>query len=92
MPTMHASTKCLTRNDPAHSGSYPDPLPDQFFVALVDFVPSKTQSCFGCRRHLRRYATGKNIGLLGLVLLSHKIQKTNAQRSSRPCSIYDGLS
>ena len=67
---------------------YLDPLPDHFFVALLDFVPSKTQSCFGCRGHLRRCNTDKNIGLLenarSLVLLSlsHKIQKTDAQRSS----------
>ena len=30
---------------------YPDPLPDQFFVAPLDFVSAKTQSCIGCRRH-----------------------------------------
>ena len=43
---------------------YPDPLPDQFFVALLDFVSLNTQSCFGCRRHLRKYFTEESIGLL----------------------------
>ena len=77
---------------------YPDPLPDQFLVAILDFVPPKTQSCFGCRRHSRRYTTDKSIGLLenarGSVFLSfsHKIQKTNLQRSSRSCPIQYRLS
>ena len=44
---------------------YPDPLPDQFIVVLLDFVSPKTQYCFGCRRHSRRYTTDKNIGLHG---------------------------
>ena len=44
---------------------YPDPLPDQFFVALLDFVSPKTQSCIGCRRHSQRYTTDKSIGLQG---------------------------
>ena len=30
---------------------YTDLLPDQFFVALLDFISPKTQSCIGCRRH-----------------------------------------
>ena len=44
---------------------YPDPLADQFFVALLDFVSPKTQSCIGCLRHSRRYTTDKSIGLHG---------------------------
>ena len=44
---------------------YPDPQPDQFFVALLDFVSPKTQSCIGCRRHSQRYTTDKSIGLQG---------------------------
>ena len=44
---------------------YPDPLPDQFFVTLLDFVSPKTQSCIGCPRHSRRYTTDKSIGLHG---------------------------
>ena len=53
---------------------YLDPLPGQSFVALLDFVPPKTQSCFGCSRHLRKYTTDKNICLLengrGLVFVT----------------------
>ena len=65
---------------------YLDPPPDQFFVALLDFVPSKTQSGFDCRCHLRKYTTDENIGLLenarGLVLLSlnHKMHKDHQDR------------
>ena len=46
------------------SPTYPDPSPDQFFVALLDFVRPKIQSCFGFHPHLRKYTTDENIGLL----------------------------
>lgn len=38
---------------------YPDTLPDQFFVTHLDFVPSKTQFRFGCRRDLQKYTTNE---------------------------------
>ena len=48
------------------------------FTESVDkrLVPRKTKSCFGCRRHLQRYNTDENIGLLenarGLVTKSRR--------------------
>lgn len=43
---------------------YPDKLIGQFFVALLDFLLPKTQSCFDYHHHLQKYITNESRGLL----------------------------
>ena len=66
---------------------FPNPLPDQFFVAPIDFVPQKTQSCFGCRRHLRKYTSDENISLLenarGLALVTKSRRSMHKDHQGR---------
>ena len=81
---------------------YPDPLSDQFFVALLDFIPPKTQSCFGCHRHLRKYTTDEDTGLLenarGLVLVTksrrpkHKDHQGRVQYTTDYRNVYFHIS
>ena len=38
---------------------YPDPLPNDFIVALLELCPKKTCTCFGCRKDLRTFKANK---------------------------------
>ena len=70
---------------------YPDTLPDQFFVTHLDFVPSKHNSVSGVVGICKNTPLTKHrfVGKYAWHSLSHKIKKTNAERSSRLCSVFD---
>ena len=49
-----SSNAGMPSNWKSPSKSYhPNPEPGQFLVSLLKMVPSKTMSCFGCRKNIR---------------------------------------
>ena len=67
---------------------YPDPLPNDFIVALLELCPKKTCTCFGCRKDLRTFKANKMIceDSRGLVIISKAFRPI--KRDSNGALIY----
>ena len=52
---------------------YLNPQPGRFLVSLLKIIPSKTASCFGCRKNIRTFQVQPQMGLYeesrGLVVI-----------------------